>query len=179
MMAVIASSCAGPLLPFIQILLDIILLRKSPEHLPHSGIVLLMALLLWLFARLASVALIDTYDGQRFVVAVFSVTFACSVYAFTLMLAGKRARTLQTLTAVIGVSALLRVVYLAFNSLLIPFLGSGVRLIFVIAMVVWSIAVYGHIIARALDRHWYAGMAIALAVTIMQIVFESSIQAHQ
>ncbi len=80
-----------------------------------------------------------------------------------------------TITAIIGVSALMRVAYLAANTLLMPFLGVGFMRIVVIATILWSISVKGHIIASAIERHWYAGLAVALIVTIMQIAFELSI----
>ncbi len=74
-----------------------------------------------------------------------------------------------------ALSAVMRVVYLIANTLLLPFLGVGFMRIVVIATILWSISVKGHIIASAIERHWYAGMAVALVVTIVQIAFELSV----
>lgn len=136
---------------------------------------LALAVLLWLFARLATLALISTSNEQIFVIEFFSAFFSICVYAIVVVLAGKNTRLLQTVTAIIGVSALMRVVYLTANTLLLPFLGVGFMRIVVIATVLWSISVKGHIIASAIERHWYAGLAVALVVTIMQIAFELSV----
>ena len=174
-MIVTTDSCrVAPLLPFLRTLLDIALLRKGPEHIPRSVVMLLMAIVLWLFARLATLALISGSNERIFVIEFFSAFFSSCMYVLVVVLAGKNARLLQTITAIIGVSAVMRVVYLAANTLLMPFLGVGFMRIVVIATVLWSISVKGHIIASSIERHWYAGMAVALGVTIMQIAFELS-----
>jgi hypothetical protein len=36
-------------------------------------------------------------------------------------------------------------------------------------ILLWSIPVEGHIIARAIDRHWYVGIGAALAVFVFQL----------
>jgi hypothetical protein len=136
---------------------------------------LAMAFLLWLFARLATLALIKGSNEQIFVIEFFSAFFATCMYAVVVVLAGKNSRLLQTITAIIGVSAVMRVVYLIANALLLPFVGEGFMPIVVIATILWSISVKGHIVASAIERHWYAGLAVALVVTIMQIAFELSI----
>ena len=164
-----------PLLPFLKTLFDIALLRKGPEHIPRSVVMLLMAILLWVFARLATLALISGSNEQIFVIEFFSAFLAICMYTVVVVLAGKHSHLLQTITAIIGVSALMRVAYLAANTLLMPFLGVGFMRIVVIATILWSISVKGHIIASAIERHWYAGLAVALIVTIMQIAFELSI----
>jgi hypothetical protein len=35
----------------------------------------------------------------------------------------------------------------------------------------WALAVRGHIIARAIDRHWYLGITFALLIFVLQYVF--------
>ena len=164
-----------PLLPFLKTLFDIAFLRKGPEHIPRSVVMLVMAILLWLFARLATLALISSSTEQTFIVEFFSAFFAICMYAVVVVLAGKNLHLLQTITALIGISAVMRVVYLIANTMLMPFLGAGFMFIIAIAITLWSIAVKGHIVASAMQRHWYAGLAVALVVTIMQIAFQLSI----
>jgi hypothetical protein len=165
----------APLQLFLQTLFDIALLRKGPEHIPRSVVMLLMAVMLWLFARLATLALISSSSEQIFVIEFFSAFFSVCLYAVVVVLAGKKSHLLQTITAIIGVSAVMRVVYLTANTLLLPFLGVGFMRLVVLATILWSISVKGNIIASAIERHWYAGLAVALVVTIMQIAFELSI----
>lgn len=163
------------MLPFLKTLFDIALMRKGPQHIPRSVVMLLMAVLLWVFARLATLALIRGSNEQIFVVEFFSAFIAICIYAVVVVLAGKNERLLQTITAIVGVSAVMRVVYLIANTLLAPFLGASFMTLVVIATIVWSISVKGHIVANAIERHWYAGLAVALVVTITQIAFELSV----
>ena len=49
-------------LPLIRTLFDIALLRKGPDAIPRSSLLLLMAVGLWLFSSLAGLALIDRFE---------------------------------------------------------------------------------------------------------------------
>ena len=49
-------------LPLIRTLFDIVLLRKGPDAIPRSGLLLVMAVGLWLFSSLAGLALIGRFD---------------------------------------------------------------------------------------------------------------------
>ena len=40
-------------------------------------------------------------------------------------------------------------------------------------VLLWSVPVEGHIIARATDRHWYFGFLIAFTVFLLQIELSS------
>ena len=53
------------LLPLVRTLFDITLLRKGPDSIPASGILLLLVIGLWLFASLAILALIEQYDERE------------------------------------------------------------------------------------------------------------------
>ena len=55
-----------------------------------------------------------------------------------------------------------------FYVLFMPFLGQVPTGIIVTLTVFWSVPVKGHIVARAIDRHWYLGIAIAIAVFSIQ-----------
>jgi hypothetical protein len=35
-------------------------------------------------------------------------------------------------------------------------------------VLLWSVPVEGHILARTIDRHWYVGIVVAMAVFIFQ-----------
>ena len=52
-------------LPLVRTLLDITLLRKGPDAIPVSGMLLLMAIGLWLLSSLSVLSLIDQYEAYR------------------------------------------------------------------------------------------------------------------
>jgi hypothetical protein len=61
--------------------------------------------------------------------------------------------------------------------LLQPFLGVRIASILATLIIFWSVPVEGHIIARAIQQHWFAGIAIAMVVFIMQVAFQQMLSA--
>ena len=59
-------------MPLIRTLFDIVLLRRGPDAVPHSGLLFMMALGLWLFSSLAGLTLIDRFDEDDFFLGLFS-----------------------------------------------------------------------------------------------------------
>jgi hypothetical protein len=55
--------------------------------------------------------------------------------------------------------------------LLNPFLGASLASVLVWLILIWSVPVKGHIIARAIGRHWYVGIAISVTIFILQYMF--------
>jgi len=49
-----------------------------------------------------------------------------------------------------------------------PLAGEQVAALLAWLVLIWSVPVKGHIIARAIEQHWYTGIAIALTVYIAQ-----------
>ena len=49
------------------------------------------------------------------------------------------------------------------------------RQIIVYLLLFWSVHVKGHIIARTINREWYVGLVIAIAVFILQYAFSTAV----
>ncbi|MDX1516107.1 MAG: hypothetical protein R3288_04670 [Woeseiaceae bacterium] len=155
----------------LQLLLDIILLRRGPDDLPHSWLVLVLCVALWLLALLATTLSIANFDRLDASIAVGSAAVGALSYLVILQFAGFAARALQTLSALIGTGALISFAMLAVLVLMTPFLGPRIANAAAFLLLVWSVPVKGHIIARAINWHWYAGTAVALAVFLLQLAF--------
>lgn len=163
------------MLPLIQTLFEIALLRKGPQHIPRSGILLAMTACLWLLAVLCQVALIQDIDERDFVLEVFSVLVALTCYAAIVLAFGHGTRLTQTITALLGCGALL-VFTFTIAYVFLQAIGSPVLMLLVVwGIVLWSVSVKGHIIASAISRHWYAGLAIAVAVFVLQHVIHAHV----
>ncbi len=160
-----------PLLPFLQTLFDIALLRKGPEHIPRSAVFLLMAVALWFVSALTALALIDRFDESDFFLEIFSALVAVAFYSAIVIVARQRPRLTQTISAIIGCGALLTLVFVAAYALLKPFIGAGLMTLVAWLILLWSVSVKGHIIASAINRHWYIGLSIAVAVFVLQSIF--------
>ena len=163
------------MLPLIQTLFDIALLRKGPEHIPRSKILLALATTLWLFAVLCQVVLIPNIDETDFFYEIFSALVGITCYSAVVIGFGLAPRLTQTITALLGCGALVSVVFTTLYVVLLA-TGSNLMMVFMVwSVVLWSISVKGHIIASAINRHWYFGLAIAVSVFILQHVVHAYI----
>jgi hypothetical protein len=168
MIAATARRRVTPLLLFIKTLFDIALLRKGPQHIPRSGILLLLAALLWIVAVLAALVLIDRFDERDVVLEFFSVLIAVVCYSAIVIGARQGPRLTQTITAILGCCALLTVTLVAGYALLQPFIGAALMTLVAFLILLWSLSIKGHIIASAINRHWYLGLAFAVAIFVLQ-----------
>lgn len=171
MIAAFVWSTARPdLLPLLKTLFDITLLRKGPESIPRSIVMLAMTLVLWLFSALAALAMIDRFDETDFFLGLFSGVIGVMCYVGIVVISGKSGRLLQTIAAIIGCGALITLAFVAEYVLLTPFLGDVSAGLIATLILFWSVPVEGHIIARTIDRHWYIGIILAVAVFSLQYV---------
>ena len=155
-------------LPLLTTLLDIVLLRKGPESIPRSYILFALIVAFWLFSSLTVMSLIEQYDEHDFFIGIFTALVALGCYAATIVIAGFPARVLQTMSAILGCGALISFAFVAELVLFTPFLGKTITNLVAQLMLLWSVPVEGHIIARAIDRHWYIGIVIAIVVFVLQ-----------
>lgn len=170
MIATLKPGCCSYVLPLIKTLFDIVLLRKGPADIPSSWILFVLILALWVFSALAALALIEQFDESDFFLGFFSGVIGIVCYATLVVVAGKPDRLLQTISAIIGCGALISLAFVAEYVLLKPFLGEGPTGLIANLILLWSVPVEGHIIARAIDRHWYIGILLAIVVFVLQYI---------
>ena len=155
----------------IRTLFDILTIRKGPDSIPYSWLLLYAAVLLWFVPLLTASALVPNFRGAVVAVAVASWIVSLVCYALVIVLAGFKNRLLQALTAVIGCGALIFLGQVAGLIFLTPFLGAVLAQLFIYALLAWSVRVKGHIIARTIDCEWYLGILIAISVFVLQYAF--------
>ncbi len=155
-------------------LLDITLLAKGPEEIPRSWIPLYMSIALWLFALLAMMAMLVNYGSQDAWRSIASTALGLFCYGVVLGWRGVLHRAVPTMAALIGVGGLITLIVLAELILFTPLLGSRVAVLIAQVTMMWSIPVKGHIIARAINWPWYAGIVIALSIYLLQLAFSES-----
>ena len=165
------------MLPLIRTLFDIVLLRTGPEAIPRSGILLVPVMGLWLFSSLAAVALIDQFSESDFLLGIFGGLVGILCYAGVVVLSGHASRMLQTVLAILGCGALIMLAFVSEYVLFLPFLGDVPTGLIANLILLWSVPVEGHIIARAMGRHWYIGIIVAIAVFVLQYLIYSVVAA--
>ena len=161
------------MLALFETLFAIIRLKKGPDAIPYSWLLCLITMTMWLFAGLAMTAISEELGEADFLMGTFTGVVGLACYASIIVLTGHRPRLLQTVTAVLGCGAVLSLLFITGNALLVPILGENVTNLVVTLILLWSIPVEGHIIARAIDRHWYVGIVAAMAVFVFQLFLYS------
>lgn len=140
---------------------------------PHSTFLLAVIVALWLFTGLFMTLLTAELDERDFVIGTLTGIAGLSCYAAIVVLSGKRARLMQTVMALLGCGALISLMFIAGDVFLTPFLSENLTNFIVTLILLWTVPVEGHIISRTLDRHWYVGVAIAMAVFVFQLILYS------
>ena len=133
----------------------------------------LLATVFLLVASLCALVLIQPMVEQDFRVNLLTIAVGVGFYAAVLVITGVGHRMLQTLTAVLGCGGILTMIVVAELVFLRPLLGNDFAAVIGTLTSFWSVPVEGHIIARAIDKHWFLGIAIAIAAYILQFAFLS------
>lgn len=165
----------GHVLSLIRTLIEIILLRKGPEALPRAPVVIVFSAALWLLASIVALVVVENYTGNTFLLGIVIGVIGFMIYALLVNAAGKGARLLQTLSAIIGCGAVLSFAVLICEAVL-PYVLNEVQVRAIITLIwLWSVPVEGHIIARAINRLWYVGFFAAATVFVVQLFLLASL----
>lgn len=162
------------MLALIKTLFGIIRLRTGPDAIPHSTFLFVVIVALWLLVGLVMTFLTPELDAKDFAIGTITGVAGLLCYAAIVVFSGKRARLLQAVMALLGCGALLSLIFVTGNLFLTLFLTENVTDFIVTLILLWTVPVEGHIISRTLDRHWYIGVAIAMAVFVFQLILYST-----
>lgn len=163
------------MLPLIRVLFDITLLRNGPEDIPRSWLMLYMCVGLWVLGLVVTTVLIQNFNTAEAWVGLASWVLGLICYVFILIFMGYSNRSLQTVAAIAGAGAIISFAMLAELVLLTPILGSNLANFGAVLILFWSVPVKGHIIARAIERHWYIGIVFATSIFALQFAFTSTL----
>lgn len=153
-------------------------MRKGPEHLPGSPIVLLFAVVLFAIAMLVSTVLIQGDGNDSMLLSIAVSVAGYGLYWFVMSMTGYAHRFVPTVSAIMACGSILTIVMVSVFLVLNPLVGANAAAIVAWLILIWSVPVKGHIIARAIERHWYLGIAIALTIFILQRIAYDSLVAN-
>ena len=145
--------------------LDICLLRKGPQDLPKSSVLLYLSLILYMvFDVLLTVQARPFEDAL--LVSFIDVGFLLGVIFFILKQHHYLDRWVQTITALCGTGVILGIfifplVYGGAQNQYETWLQQIIIILFLI-MVIWNIAVLAHIVRNAISTSLGIGIAIAI-----------------
>lgn len=175
MLRLVAAHCDRTLFLLLRTFLEIIALRKGPEQIPSSSLLLLLSVAMMFLAAFCGMTLIDELDGADLATGLLTSVVILVFYVGVLIVTGFARRSVQVLTSVIGCGALLSMLSIAEFVLFRPFIGPGLAGTVAVLIGFWSIPVEGHILARAIGQHWFIGIAIAVAAAILQLTLQAMI----
>lgn len=155
--------------PLVSVFLFIGLLRKGPQDIPASQF-LFAILLVFSFMLGAASFMIEYEVGQALLRTIADMVISLGLVYVLLQLAGRKARILQTLTALLGVSVIL-------NSLSWPLLfllhdtesSAVVIAAFLYLIFIWNITVTGHIFGQTLAVSFSTGLLFAVAYSLIAV----------
>lgn len=156
------------MLTLLRILFDIIRLRKGPDAVPRSFVLFFIVVTMWLAAVSLVFALVEELNQINFAVVMLTTAIGLASYCAVIISFGQKARLLQSMTSVIGCGALIEIMFVASNLVLSSLIGEKPTILVTTLILLWSIPVDGHILSRAINRHWYFGIVVAMIVFILQ-----------
>ena len=149
----------------IRLYMQIALLRRGPQDLPASRLLLIVTVGGYAAVNALMSALLPSSAGWPAQLGV-DVLFTLAWYAALLQLTGRSERFLQTATAVFGFRSLLSPLLIASEWLMrrfgqdttwqLPIAVAG------LALVIWLIAASGHVVKAALD--WSSATSVTLVI---------------
>lgn len=150
---------------------QICLLRQSPAAVPANGPFVAAVVL----ANLLCSILVSSGFGSEVNLLTTSTsiivgqTTTAGLVWIVLSWAEKAERFVTTITAIFGCDLIITAVF----SLLIPLtgtLGSAVGSLLLLLFLVWSVAVAGFILHRALEIRFGSGVAVAFGISLMSVI---------
>ena len=154
---------------------DVFLLRRGPEDIPKSSILLVMAIGASIVVNFLFYAIVESeYESDLFLEFATELVKIAS-YVAILLLFGFVSRIMQTITTIIACNAILAFLLTAMMVVSQTIMNNGPDVAFMsVPIAFWLILVEGHIISRAIQLHRITGIAIAVVIFVLQLGFYAS-----
>ena len=161
----------------IQPFVRICLLRKGPQDLPTSEVLLVITLAAYTTSGILA-SFLRLAPGDALLAGMLDTLLMCGLTIALLHIRQHRARINQTLTALAGSGALMTVLALPCITWVDRVIKAGgepgVGLIAFWLLVVWSFAVMGHVIRHALSVPFFKGVIIAFGFYFVSFQVQNS-----
>jgi hypothetical protein len=160
---------------FVPIIRDILLLRRGPQDLPYAPGALIAIVALCLIVQTGATAVFaETSFDRAFAASVVEVALNLVAVSFLLGMRNLRNRFVQTASAILlcdlaftllglGVAMLIKMAEVGTDQLT-P--AQSLLQLLLIPLVLWEIAVDGHILRHSLNIPLWVGIALSVFLTI-------------
>jgi hypothetical protein len=147
----------------LKVFVDIALFRAKPEQLPYSYFLLMLCIITYMVTGMG-LNLIDLNVNKALLVTGLDTALMVGLTCAGLWIRSYLNRVIKTLTAIAGTSVLFTVAVIPLV-LMLPDPDTGqtsVISLLLLAIVMWNMAVLGHILSSALDFPVWAGVGVAI-----------------
>ncbi|MFP4062562.1 MAG: hypothetical protein ACLFNA_07240 [Halochromatium sp.] len=162
------------MLVIINFFIELALLRRAPQELPASRVLFSLLLVVGLGAGLLLALTAGVGLASGLLQNLLDLTLMLGALWVALSLCERRARFLQTATALLGVDSLITLLALLPVGLARPENAESGLLalagLLFLLLVVWSIAAAGHILRHAFEVTLLQGAAIAIGFDVLSFV---------
>ena len=170
------------MLALLETILDIIRLRKGPDAIPYSMLLLVIVVAFWLFVDVLGGLIVPRFGGLS--ASGLAITLlGLVIFAMMATLDGKNARMVQMLTAMIGCSAVFGFVLTLVLAVALRFQEVEplpvLALLSVWGVTLFSVVVDGHILSRTLERPRVHGIIAAFMVFAFQFYLSAAFNPAQ
>ncbi|MGX2039438.1 hypothetical protein ACWJKU_04790 [Methylocaldum sp. MU1018] len=166
-------------MPLIKLFLDICFFNKGPQDTPASNVLLGFSVLAYLIAGIVLLGLEGDWAGALVEAAAEGLMLFGFLYA-ALYLGKKTSRLLQTATAVYACDALISAAAVPLLAWLLVTPDAKAVYIVLMALMLWHLAVVGHILRHALAIPFFFGVGLAfgyvvVSYQIMMMLFDKTL----
>lgn len=167
------------MLLLLRTFVDIIALRKGPDSVPASWLVLAIALVLMGLSSCASVVMIDVDRERSYPLMLLAYALGILFYSAVVLLSGRAKRLLQAISSIVACGSIITLFVVVVFVAGTPLLGREGAAAAATLVLFWSVPVEGHIIARAIGQHWFVGIAIAMTAFVLQYALRTGFTPAQ
>jgi hypothetical protein len=152
-----------PMNSLILLILNIMRLRAAPQELPHSRFLMLAFIGTYLLMGVV-ISLLDQGIGLALLSAGVDTGLLIGLAYLALWVRGYQGRTMQTVTALVTTGTLFEIISLPLVAYLQQASADNPSnlSILLLLLIIWNIAVIGHILRHAIDVVLWLGIGISL-----------------
>lgn len=156
------------MLEFFRTLFLILILRRGPEVLPRSQFLYLVALVLWFLPPCYMLLTEPEYDGLIFLQQVLPWVATWVAFSVVIIGTGYGERVLQSLTAIVGIGAIISYLHLSVAGLLGNFLPPEEIATLSFVIYLYAVVPKGVILARATELPLYLGIGVSFVIVLLR-----------
>jgi hypothetical protein len=149
------------------VVVDIILLRRGPEHLPASTMLLAIMIGLYLLVDTIVAASLSMFAAKRLAGLAIGITATLVWYHFALLVVKKRERFTQLLTALFVVSTVFTPLFMPLVSTVLTQQEakqqpSTILMMLMLVLLAWAVVVYVRVVRTAFEWPWPAALLMII-----------------